>query len=131
MECRDFVLQLDDLLDGGLDAAGQKPVQEHLGRCPDCRSRHEHALAVREAVRKLSPPAMHPGFIDQTLARATRAVGSPNPRWRRPVLGMAVAATLVLGVALGGFLATRARGQTVALTIDQPGSVRLMVNSAE
>src|SRR5258706_5430258 len=131
MECRDFVLQLDDLLDGGLDAARQKPVQEHLGRCPDCRRRPAHALAVRKAVRKLSPPAMHPGFIDQTLARATRAVGSPNPRWRRPVLGMAVAATLVLGVALGVFLATRPQVQTVALTIDRPETVRLMFNSAK
>ncbi len=131
MECRDFVLQLDDLLDGGLDAARQKPAQEHLGRCQDCRSRHEHALAVREAVRKLSPPAMHPGFIDQTLARATRAVGSAHPRWRRPVLGMAVAATLVLGVALGVFLATRPQVQTVALTIDRPETVRLMFNSAK
>src|SRR5712692_3814333 len=73
---------------------------------------------------------MHPGFIDQTLARATRAVGSAHPRWR-PVLGMAVAATLVLGVALGVFLATRPQVQTVALTIDRPETVRLMFNSAK
>ena len=132
MECRDFALQLDDLLDGGLDAARQKSVQEHLGSCPDCRRRHEHAVAVREAVFKLSPPALHPGFTDQALSRATRAaVGRARPRWY-PVLGMALAATLVLGVAVGVFLTTRAEPvQRVALTIDRPETVRLMFNSAK
>jgi hypothetical protein len=131
MECQDFALQLDDLLDGQLDVARQKSVQEHLGRCPDCRRRHEHAKAVREAVRKLSPPALHPGFTDQALARATRAaVGGPRPMWR-PVLGMALAASLVLGVALGVFFSTQsAPVQTVVLTIDRPETVRLMFNSA-
>jgi anti-sigma factor RsiW len=130
MECRDLALQLDDLLDGRLDSARQKPVQEHLDRCPDCRRRHGHAVAVREAVRKLSPPAMHPGFMDQALSRATRAVGAAPSRWR-PMLGMALAASLVLGVALGVFLATRPAVQTVALTLDRPENVRLMFNSAK
>jgi len=128
MECRDFTTQLDDLLDGQLDALRQKSVQEHLGRCPDCRRRHEHAVAVREAVCKLSPPALHPGFMDQALSRATRGT---HPRWH-PVLGMALAATLVLGVAVGAFLTTRPESvQTVALTIDRPETVRLMFNSAK
>ena len=129
MECHDFAQQLDDLLDGGLDAARQKSIQEHLGRCPDCRRRHEHAVEVRQAVRELSPPAMHPGFIDQALARATR-IGEARPGWR-PKLGMALAASLVLGAALGVFFATQPTVQTVALTIDRPETVRLMFNSAK
>jgi predicted anti-sigma-YlaC factor YlaD len=129
MECHDFAQQLDDLLDGGLDAARQKSIQEHLGRCPDCRRRHEHAVAVRQAVRELSPPALHPGFIDQALVRATR-IGEARPGWR-PKLGMALAASLVLGAALGLFFATQPTVQTVALTIDRPETVRLMFNSAK
>jgi predicted anti-sigma-YlaC factor YlaD len=129
MECRDFAQQLDDLLDGGLDAARQRSIHEHLGRCPECRRRHEHAVAVRQAVHELSPPAPHPGFIDQALARATR-VGEARPRWR-PKLGMALAASLVLGAALGVFFATQPTVQTVALTIDRPETVRLMFNSAK
>jgi len=129
MECRDFASQLDDLLDGRLDAPRRRSADEHLLGCPDCRRRHEHAVAVREGVRKLSPPAMHPGFADQALSRATR-VREARPRWR-PVLGMALAASLVLGVALGVFLATRPEVQTVALTIDRPETVRLMFNSAK
>ena len=132
MECSDFTMRLDDLLDGRLDALQRKSFQEHLGRCPDCRQRHEHAVAVLETVRKLIPPALHPSFIDQALSRATRpAVGAARPKWR-PVLGMALAASLVLGVALGVFLATRSEPvQAVALTVDRPETVRLMFNSAK
>ncbi len=125
MECSDFALRLDDLLDGRLHALGRKSIEEHLGRCPDCRQRYEHAVAVLEAVRKLSPPALHPGFIDQALSRATRpAAGAARPKWR-PMLGMALAASLVLGVALGVFFATRPDPvQAVALTIDRPAESR-------
>src|SRR5881396_3747729 len=132
MECSDFALRLDDLLDGRLHALGRKSIEEHLGRCPDCRQRYEHAMAVLEAVRRLAPPAMHPGFIDQALSRATRpAAGAARPKWR-PVLGMALAASLVLGVALGVFFATRPDPvHAVALTIDRPETVRLMFNSAK
>src|SRR3989441_7287789 len=75
---------------------------------------------------------MHPGFIDQALSRVTRpAAGGARAKWR-PVLGMALAASLVLGVALGVFFATRPDPvQAVALTIDQPETVRLMFNSAK
>src|SRR6266699_1241591 len=131
MECRDFALQLDDLLDGRLHALGRNSAQEHLERCPDCRQLHEHAVAVLETVRKLAPPAMHPGFIDQTLSRATRpAVGPARPKWR-PVLGMALAASLVLGVALGVFFATQPAVHAVSLTLDRPETVRLMFTSAK
>jgi anti-sigma factor RsiW len=132
MECRDFALLLDDLLDGRLDALQRKSVQEHLECCPDCRHRHEHAAAVLETMRKLTPPALHPSFIDQALSRATRpAVGGVHSKWR-PVLGIALAASVVLGVAIGVFLATqREPVQTVALTIDRPETVRLMFNSAK
>ena len=131
MDCNEFGLRLDDLLDGRLHALGRKSLQEHLERCADCRTRHEHAVAVLEAVRKLTPPAPHPGFIDQALARATRPV--PATRFkRRPVIGMALAASLVLSVAIGVFLAMRPDPvQAVVLTIDQPETVRLMFNSAK
>ena len=130
MECRDITLQLDDLLDGRLDALQRKSVQEHLGRCPDCLSLHEHAVAVRAALGELSPPAPPPHFVDQVLSRATRTVASANPRWR-PVLGMALAASLVLGVALGVFFATQPSVHAVSLTLDRPETVRLMFTSAK
>jgi len=132
MDCSEFALRLDDLLDGRLHALARKSLHEHLERCADCRKRHEHAVAVLEAVRKLTPPAPHPGFIDLALSRATRPVPvAAHSKWR-PVLGMALAASLVLGVALGVFFATRPDPvQAVVLTIDRPETVRLMFNSAK
>ena len=132
MDCSEFAQRLDDLLDGRLHALGRKAIEEHLARCPDCRRRQEHAVALMESLRRLAPPALHPGFIDQALSRATRpAAGASRAKWR-PVLGMALAASLVLGVALGVFLATRPDPvQAVVLTIDRPETVRLMFNSAK
>src|SRR5258706_361300 len=79
----DSAMGWDDLLEGGLDALRGKWVEEPLERCPDCRHRHEQARGVLKGVRKLSPPAMHPGFIDQTLSRATRpAAGGARSKWR-------------------------------------------------
>ena len=63
MECSDLAQRLDDLLDGRLHALGRKSLQEHLERCADCRKRHEHAVTVLEAVRKLTPPAPHPTIM--------------------------------------------------------------------
>ena len=135
MECSEFALRLDDLLDGRLHALGRKSIEEHLVCCQDCRRQYAHAWALLETVRKLTPPALHPDFTDQALARATRAprptAGATHSKWR-PALGMALAASLVLGVALGVFLATRPDPvQAVALTIDRPETVRLMFNSAK
>ena len=131
MDCSEFASRLDDLLDGRLHALGRKSLEEHLERCADCRARYEHSAAVLEAVRKLTPPAPHPGFIDQALSRATRPVPAAHSKWR-PAIGMALAASLVLSVALGVFLAMRPDPvQAVVLTIDQPETVRLMFNSAK
>jgi hypothetical protein len=131
MNCRDFTMHLDDWLDGLLDAAGQRSIQEHLGHCPACRRRHEHAVRVQAAVRELAPPAPHPGFVDQAIARATRmTVPGPRSKWRA-VVGMSLAASLVLGVAVGAFLVVwSAPVQTVALRVEQPENVRVMFNSA-
>jgi hypothetical protein len=131
MNCSDFALQLDDYLDGWLDAVREQSMQEHLERCLPCRRRHQHAVALQAALRTLPAPASDPGFVDQVLARTTAgAAWSP----RRAVISLALAATLVLGVALGVFLATQtapAPVQTVALTLDRPETVRLMFNSAK
>jgi Putative zinc-finger len=129
MECHDFALQLDDLLDGRLDAPARKAFEDHLARCPECRGRHGHAAAVQDAVRKLVPPAMHPGFVDRALSRATRPAA--HRAGLRPVFGMALAASLVLGAGLGVFFATRPAVQTVELTLERPETVRVMFNSAK
>ncbi len=107
MECRDLTPQLDDCLDGRLDAAARRSIQEHLERCPDCRRLHQHAAALQAALRTLPAPTSRPGFVDRALAHATGAAAGAARPPRRAVVGFALAATLVLGVVLGIFLATQ------------------------
>jgi hypothetical protein len=129
MECLDFTSQLDDYLDGRVD---ERPIREHLNVCADCRRRLQHAMAVQSALRKLSPPEALPAFLNQAIARATRPnAADPHPR-RWAILGMALAASLVLGVAAGVFLSLReAPVQTVALAVERPETVRMVFTSAK
>jgi len=129
MECLEFRSQLDDYLDGRLD---ERPLREHLSACADCRRLVQHAQAVQEGLRKLSPPEMHPAFVDRAILRATRpSVVDAHPR-RRALVGMALAASLVLGLALGAFFSLReAPVQTVALAVEKPETVRMVFNSAK
>jgi len=129
MKCQDLRSQLDDYLDGKLD---ERPLQEHLSACPECRRAYQHAQAVQEGLRKLSPPEIHPAFVDRAILRATRpqAVGA-HPT-RRALIGMALAASLVLGLALGAFFSLRdAPVQTVALAVEKPETVRMVFSSAK
>ena len=129
MDCRHFRLQLDDYLDGRSD---ERPMREHLAGCADCRRVHQHALAVQRSLRKLSPPEMHPSFADRAIARAIRPNDASAHPTRRAVLGMALAASLVMGVALGVYLSLReAPVQTVALALEKPETVRMVFSSAK
>ena len=83
MECRDFVLQLDDWLDGRLDSARKKSIQEHLGRCPSCRRLYERANAVQAGLRELPPPTLHPDFTDRDR-KSTRLNSSHSELSRMP-----------------------------------------------
>ena len=134
MDCRDFALQTDDYLDGRLDPARQRSMQEHLEHCPSCHLRYHHAAALQATLRTLPAPASRRGFVDQALARAAHTTARTAWSAQRAVLGAALAASLVLGVAVGVFFATQpalSPVQTVTLTVAQPETVRLMFNSTK
>jgi predicted anti-sigma-YlaC factor YlaD len=129
MECREFRLQLDEYLDGRAD---ERPIRAHLAACAECRNLHQHAVAVQKGLRKLSPPEMHPSFVDRAIARAVRPDDARAHPTRRAVLGMALAASLVLGVAVGAFFSLRdSPVQTVTLALERAETVRMVFNSAK
>jgi len=129
MKCDKFAAQLDDYLDGGVD---ERAMREHLNVCENCRRLHHHAVSVQAAVRKLSPPEVHPAFADRAILRASRPdAGASHPR-RRAMLGVALAASLVLGITAGAYLTLRAAPvQTVVLAVDRPETVRMVFTSAK
>lgn len=129
MDCRSFALQVDDWLDGRLDVAHGRSMQTHVDSCPGCRRGYGDAGALRTALRTLSAPALPPGYAERVLANAAAA----SPRGRQAVLGMALAASVVLGLGVAAILfALRPEPmQTLVLTARQPENVRLMFNAAK
>jgi hypothetical protein len=129
MECQEFTAHLDDHLDGRAD---ERAMREHLAACGECRRRYQHALAVQSALRKLTPPEVHPAFVERAIARAMRPEDAAAHPTRRAVLGMALAASMVLGLALGAFFSMReAPVQTVTLAVERPETVRMVFSSAK
>ncbi|HKW39501.1 MAG TPA: zf-HC2 domain-containing protein [Burkholderiales bacterium] len=129
MECQQFTAQLDDYLDGGAD---EPAMRAHLKGCPECRGVYDHAVAVQAAVRKLSAPEVHPAFVDRAILRAMRRGADADRPARHAMLGMALAASLVLGVGAGAYLTLHtAPVQTVALSVERPETVRMVFTSAK
>jgi hypothetical protein len=134
MDCHDVGLHLDDFLDGRLDAARQQALREHLRLCVACRRRHDHAAALLAAVRTLPAPPAPAGLADRLLAPGARRAAAGAPRFRNRIVALALAATLALGVALGVFFAgqpTPLPTASVALELERPETVRLVLNSAQ
>jgi hypothetical protein len=105
-----------------------------LASCANCGSLHRHAAALQRELSALRAPAPHPSFVEQALSRATRPVaGTVWSPWRS-VASLALAATVVLGLAVGVFFAMQPAStpvQTVTLTLDRPETVRVMFSSAK
>jgi len=132
LTCRDSAASLDDYLDGQLDAPRHQALEEHLQGCPQCHLQHDRAAALRTELRALPAPAARPGFVNEALARAVRGADSAT-RHARPLVAMALAASLTLAVGVAIIVGTRpvsAPVQIVTLTLDQPETLRLRFNSA-
>lgn len=128
MDCTVFQRDLDDYLDGRLDGARRDGAREHLRGCAACRARLARSQDLLAALRTLPAPAAPPGILGRTLRRAQ----PPRPERRGWLVGVAVAASLALGVALGVFFATepaRSPISTVALELERPRTVQVLVRS--
>jgi len=96
LECQEVQEQLSAYLDGELDEARRGPVAAHLKGCAACRRELELVTALDLALGDLSAPAP-PDLAGRVLARL--------PRRRAWWQNLALAASLVLGIILGGTVA--------------------------
>lgn len=129
LSCHDTTILLDDFLDRRLAPERALALGAHLQGCERCRALHAGAEALQKALRELAAPAPRAGFVAAALARAA----APAAARRRRTLGaFALAATLVLGLALG-MLVQRAEppAPTVVLKLEQRETVRLNLASAQ
>lgn len=109
MRCDDAQLAVSGRLDG--DRAEHVGIDRHVERCPDCRTFVAASLRARRELR-FAPLGDHvPDVLAGVLARlpeSSPTVGSQPPRWR---LTVPVAATLVIGMVVGGLLASTSAHQ--------------------
>lgn len=132
MNCAAIELELDDYLDGRLDAVRWQAIGEHLQQCAACRERHVQSQNLLAALRTLPAPEAPRNLLERAMARFAPMQARPArvvPRW---ALGGALAATLALGVALGVFLTgeqAKPPIATVALQLERPETVRLRVRT--
>jgi anti-sigma factor RsiW len=71
MRCGEMVEYLSDYLDGDLDAALRRTIDEHGGQCPPCRAFIRTLQATVEAVRSLPRRRLGRGAV-RSLVLALR-----------------------------------------------------------
>jgi anti-sigma factor RsiW len=96
MRCLEVQKQLSPWLDGELTDAERARVAGHLQSCASCRRELARLEALDAALGRLAIPAPQ-GLAEKVLAR----VRPPRRRWWQ---NLALAASLVVGIALGGAL---------------------------
>ena len=101
--------ELQDLLDGRLDASRRADAERHLEVCEACRREWQRLAAVRTAVRTaLAPVELPAGLAEKTAEQLDR-----SDRIRRP-LPMKSAAAIAAGLAAMVFFLWIGRSRDVA-----------------
>jgi predicted anti-sigma-YlaC factor YlaD len=71
MTCREMVEHLSDYIDGDLDAALRRVIDEHKGECPPCRAFVRTLALTVQTVRTL-PREPLPAGLRRSLLEALR-----------------------------------------------------------
>jgi hypothetical protein len=101
VRCRDAVEKLSAHLDGELDPAESRSVEEHLSQCPECERKYVLLTATRRAVRRVALEAVSDRFDSEFRSRlaaegGTRRAGTPRRRAISLFVGLAAAIALVV-----------------------------------
>jgi predicted anti-sigma-YlaC factor YlaD len=99
MNCPECHAWLQRRLDGDSPVVGEA-LDGHLAVCPACRALYGAGQRLSEGLRLLSPPALPVGLADRIVTRVVSAQRRQR-RFRRWLIGTAVAASLLLVVFVG------------------------------
>lgn len=123
-----YETELQDALDGRLDAPAQHDIEAHLAMCSSCRAAYEQLRWVKAALAPLSEaadlPSTLPARIQAALDREDGPANPPvrvarPPAWRgRWVAAVAAAALVIVGVTLLVRSGTTRQDVIVALADD-------------
>ncbi len=108
MKCGEIREELAAYLDGEIEGAARRAVDDHLSGCAACSKERDALAAAWRLLEIAPPPAVPEGFDARVLARVRS--GGPAPRAR--ILGMpipAAAAAAAVVIAVGGWVALKDR----------------------
>jgi len=71
---------------GGLDAAEQRRLEDHLRRCPDCRAELEDWQRLTGALRAMPTPQTPPGLVERTRRQMEARTASRGHQLARSAL---------------------------------------------
>jgi anti-sigma factor RsiW len=133
MNCNDFTQWLDDYLDRELEPGQHAAMATHQQVCDRCRQRSEDEQGLRAALRHLPAPEPAEAFLEQALQRVTR----PQRRRRSGRIGLALAASLILGISVTTLLdnaghpaGSSARPPVMQIALNEKRDVKLVFDSA-
>lgn len=129
MNCQLFQHSLDDYLDGLLDADAIQGMQRHAEVCSHCADLIAQERRLRRALQELPLLPPSPGFAARALRNART---SQQASGSRRMVSAALAATLMIGIAIGHFGSQeQAPGQLaqIQLQVNQPRDLSLAFNA--
>jgi anti-sigma-K factor RskA len=98
MTCNEVDDRLDDYVDGSLSEGEFQEVELHIASCAACRDEERHLRLILAQANALPREAAPPRDLWAGIAERIEAERRARPAWWGPV-GLAVAATLVVGIA--------------------------------
>lgn len=98
MTCNEVDDRLDDYVDGSLREGEFQEVELHIASCAACRDEERHLRLILAQAAALPREVAPPRDLWAGIAERIELTRRVRPAWWGPV-GLAVAATLVVGVA--------------------------------
>jgi len=131
MTCNRIQPDLDALLDGELDAAASRALEQHAASCRDCSTALDRARALKTALRALPMPEPRAELFAAALSRAKEAASATLPSARRRHVLAGLGGVLAAGIAaLAMFLLWQPRSggdlSVVTLSVNESRTVHLV-----
>ena len=114
--CQEMEVYLSLKLDGMLEPAEERALEEHLAQCPQCRRLERELSEIHTAFPELEEYEAPEGFAKGVMERVAALEHKPKvvPLFRRPqvraLMGVAACAVLCIGLYRGGAFARNAQG---------------------
>jgi predicted anti-sigma-YlaC factor YlaD len=138
MNCKTLTEHIDDYLEGALDDARMRQIDQHIGECATCQQtvNHQRELQSRlAAYGKHKMPRPDTAFYDRAIARAAQAgTRKQRNRWIMTGFGGAVAALFMVWIVSGAFFTAADIDDpaipTVTMALASPQTFNLVFSSA-